>query len=116
MLSDDTAAIPAYAKQIRYVDAFGEVLGVHDVTELFEGRMRIDGDGLNFLHQWALANYPDDAVSYEQFVFWPCDNKWVLTTRHNRVQEHLALAAKRSPEEAARARRFARMMQGRDRL
>lgn len=99
---------PAFAKQVRYVDSFGEILKVRDVTKIFEARERDFGDGLAYLDRWAKANYPAEAASYQQLVFWPCEGKWVITTRHHRVQEHLALDA--------RARRFARMMQGRDRL
>lgn len=107
---------PAFAKQIRYLDAFGDVLEVRDVTEIFSRAESAGKNGLTVLDRFAKAHYPDAACSYEQLVFWPSECKWVIATKHNRVQERLALAEKRSPEEAARARRFARMMQGRDRL
>ncbi|MFA7638019.1 MAG: hypothetical protein WCY02_01790 [Parvibaculum sp.] len=109
---------PAFAKQLRYIDGWGDVLEVHDLTEMFDRAARaVDpAHALAALDRWAKSHYPPDAASFEQLVFWPAEGKWVVTTRHDRVQERLALAERKSPEEAARARRFARMMQGRDRL
>lgn len=100
---------PAFAKQVRYYDAFGEMVELIDTTAIWEARERSHGDAPAFMDRWAKANYPAEAVAYAGCCFWPCEAKWVITSRHNRVQERLAV-------DAAQARRFARMMQGRDRL
>lgn len=110
MLNETQAAIPHLAKQIRYVSGYGEIVAIHDVTEIFEANLRKTGDGMGFLHEWALANYPDAATSYELQIFEGGEERWEIATRHNRVQEKLAVDA----AEAARKRRYARMMQGRD--
>ena len=117
MLTTDAIPAPApWAKHVRYLDAFGGLVAVHDVTDISERAIASGRSGPMATHRWAKANYPDDATSYAEYCFWPCDEKWVVTTRHNRLQEQLAVAARRDPEEAEQARRFARMMQGRDKL
>lgn len=117
MLTQDAAPSPApWAKQVRYVDAFGGIVAIHDVTDISERAIASGRSGPMATHRWAKANYPDGATSYAECCFWPCDEKWVVTSRHNRLQEQLAVAAHLSSAEEAEARRFARMMQGKDRL
>jgi hypothetical protein len=100
---------PAFAKQVRYLDGLGDIVEIHDVTEMFENAVAAGRCGLAQLDRWAKLNYPHAACSFEQLVFWPSEGKWVIATRHNRVQERLAV-------DAAQARRFERMDRGRDRL
>ncbi|MBX3487867.1 hypothetical protein [Parvibaculum sp.] len=104
---------PPFQKQIRFIDRYGKILLVEDVTDIFEATERRGKCGWAEVHRNSISLYPDETETIETLVFWPCEQKFVITSKFNVA--HMRRVREAKPEhDAVLERRWAAMARGRD--